>query len=120
MANIESIFTSDLDENSKRAKSIFGKLLISLRKNDYIKLYSLMSGVSDTKFEDNVIKLVFSDNTSHEMVNNSSDIAVLSELVAQIDSTLKLQIESSGEKSFDEHKFTEYLKDEFGKILTIK
>lgn len=120
MANFESIFTSDLDENSKRAKSIFGKLLISLRKNDYMKLYSLMSGVSDTKYEDNAIKLVFSDNTAYEMVNNSSDIAVLSELVANIDSTLKLQIESSGEKSFDEHKFTEYLKDEFGKLLTIK
>lgn len=120
MADINSIFKSDLDENQKHARLLFGRLLISLRNNDYMKIYSLMSGVSDQKFDGSVLTLVFSDNNSYLMLNNSGDIEDINSLLDSIESGVKIKLESSNAKEFDEYKFEEYLKEEFGKILTIK
>lgn len=120
MADINSIFTSDLDENQKHARLIFGKLLLALRKNNYMKIYSLMSGVSDQEYINGVITLVFSDNNSYLMLNNNGDIADINTLLDGIESGTKVQLKCSAEKGFDEYQFEEYLKEEFGKILTIK
>ena len=120
MANFDEIFKSDLTEQDKLAKSIFGKLLILLRKNNHMKLYSLMNGVSDTKMQDNVIKLIFDDKIAYDMANNPNDLETLKSLLGDIDKGLSLKIENGQAKTFDEYKFVEYLKDEFGKILTIK
>lgn len=120
MADINSIFKSDLDENQKHARLLFGKLLISLRNNNYMKIYSLMSGVSEQKFAGNVLTLVFSDNNSYLMLNNNGDIEDINSLLDSIENGVKIKFESSNTKGFDEYKFEEYLKEEFGKILTIK
>ena len=120
MANFDEIFKSDLTEQDKLAKSIFGKLLILLRKNNHMKLYSLMNGVSDTKMQDNVIKLIFDDKIAYDMANNPNDLETLKSLLGDIDKGLSLKIENGQAKTFDEYKFVEYLKDEFGKILAIK
>lgn len=120
MADINSIFTSDLDENQKHAKLIFGKLLLALRKNDFMRVYSLMSGVSEQKYSGNVFTLIFSDNSSYIMLNNKGDIEDLNTLLGDIEKGLRVELQSSNEKSFDEYQFEEYLKGEFGKMLTIK
>lgn len=120
MADIDTIFKSKLSENEKRAKSIFGKLLLLLRKNNCMKMYSLMSGVSEQKYSDNVITLVFSDNSSYLLLNNKEDIADLNKYLNEIEEGLRVELQESGEKTFDEHQFEEYLKKEFGSIVTIK
>lgn len=120
MTDINSIFKSDLDEGQKHARSIFGKLLLSLRRNNYMKIYSLMSGVSGWEYENNVITLIFSDNNSYLMLNNNGDIEDINKLLNDIENNLKVQFKCNAEKTFDEYKFEEYLKEEFGKIVTIK
>lgn len=120
MADINSIFTSNLNEDEKRAKSIFGKLLLALRKNDYMRIYSLMSGVADQKYCGNVIKLIFSDNNSYLMLNNKGDIEDMNRLLNDIENGLHVELVSLNEKTFDEYQFEEYLKNEFGKMVTIK
>lgn len=120
MANIDAIFKSDLSENEKHAKSIFGKLLLLLRRNNFVRIYSLMSSVSAQNYADNVITLIFSDNSSYLMLNNKEDIANINKLLGEIEEGLSVELKTSGEKTFDEYKFEEYLKAEFGKIVTIK
>lgn len=120
MADLNTIFTSNLDENQKHAKLLFGKLLVSLRKNNYMKMYSLMPGVSDQKYDGHVLTLVFSDKNSYVMLNNAGDIADMDTLMNEIESGVKIALECDEQKVFDEYQFEEYLKSEFGKILTIK
>ena len=120
MADIDSIFTSNLDNSEKHARSLFGKLLISLRKNDFMKIYSLMNGVIDEKYEDNVLKLVFSDKNSYDMLNNTEDISTINKLLNEIENAVSVSLEFSENKTFDGYQFEEFLKSEFGKILTIK
>lgn len=120
MADIDSIFTSNLDNSEKHARSLFGKLLIVLRKNDYMKIYSLMSNVIDEKYNDNVLKLVFSDKNSCDMLNNTEDISTINKLLNEIENGLNVSMEFVENKTFDEYQFEEFLKNEFGKILTIK
>lgn len=121
MASLDDIFTSsNLDENKKKAQMIFGRVLINLRKSNKIKLYSMLGGVSDKNIEDNVLKLVFSDNTAYDMLNNTTDITTLKEIVKSIDSTLDIQLVGGEKEVFDLHAFENFLKEEFGKMLTIK
>ena len=65
MANLDGIFEkSTLSESKKKSKMIFGRLLINLRKQGHIKLYSLLGGVEDTDIENNKLQLLFKDKTS--------------------------------------------------------
>ena len=120
MTNIDTIFKSELTENEKLAKSYFGKLLIELKKNNDLKIYSLMGGVSDTKLIDNVLKLVFSDKSAYDLLNNENDANRINLILKSINENVKAELVLSSSKTFDEHQFTEYLKNEFNKILTIK
>lgn len=120
MADINSIFTSNLDDSEKRAKSLFGKLLIALRKNNFMKIYSLMNNVIDEKYVDNVLKIIFSDKNSCIMLNNVDDISTINKLLNDIENGLNVSLEFEETKSFDEYQFEDFLKNEFGKILTIK
>lgn len=121
MKSFDDIFTaSNLDQNKKRAQMIFGRLLINLRKNNHIKMYSMLGGVVDTNIVDNVIKITLSDKTSYDMLNNSNDIATLNDIVKGIDGSLDVEILCSEEEAFDIHSFKVYLAEEFGKMLTIK
>lgn len=121
MDNFDTIFSpSNLDENKKRAKMLFGRILINLRKQNHIKLYSLLESVVDTNIVDNVMEITLSDKISYEMLNNPSDIGVISTILSGLDSTLKLSLKCSGKSSFNGADFEKYLKNEFGKILTIK
>lgn len=120
MTDIDAIFKSNLNDSQKKARSIFGKLLISLRKNDYMKIYSLLGAVVDQNLKDNVITLVFSDNNSYLMLNNSGDIGDINLLLNNIQDGLKVELKCASEKNFDEYQFEQFLKEEFGKILTIK
>ena len=120
MADIDSIFTSNLDTSEKHARSLFGKLLISLRKNNFMKIYSLMNGVIDEKYEDNVLKLVFSDKNSCDMLNNTEDISTINNLLNEIENAVSVSLEFSENKTFDGYQVEEFLKGEVGRILTIK
>lgn len=121
MAGLDDIFVkSNLDENRKRAKMLFGRMLINLRKNNRIKLYSLLESVSDTVMQDNVIKITLSDKSSYDMINNSGDILVLKEVLNTIQRGLDIEIACDGKEEFDMFRFETFLKQEFGKLLTIK
>lgn len=121
MANLDDIFTSsNLDEGRKKAQMVFGRLLIALRKNNRIKLYSMLGSVSDKNIVDNVLKLTLSDNTAFDMLDNSSDINMLRDMIKAIDSNLDIELIGGEKDKFDIHTFENFLKDEFGRILTIK
>lgn len=121
MAGFDDIFVSShLDENRKKAQMVFGRLLINLRKGNKIKLYSMLGSVSDKNIVNNVLKLTLSDNTAYDMLNNATDLALLKEVVKGIDNTLDIEILGGDNNKFDMHTFENYLKEEFGKMLTIK
>ena len=121
MATLDEIFKkTDLSESKKQAKMLFGRLLISLRKTNHIKLYSLLESVGESDIIEDKLKLVMSDKTAFEMINNKTDLTVLNELVDGIKSGIKIELECNGVEPFDMFKFETKLKNEFGKLLTIK
>ena len=120
MANLDNIFTSDLDENKKRSKMLFGKLLLSMRKNNHIRLYSLMSEVLDTDLVDNALLLIIGDKSTYEMISNKADIETLNQELHMIENGVSIELKCEEKKKFDLYQFEEFLKREFGKILTIK
>ena len=121
MAGIDKIFEkSELSESQKKSKMIFGRLLISLRKQGAIKLYSLLGGVEQTDIRDGKIILSFKDKATYDMVNNQHDIDGINTILKTLDESLSLEIKSLEKTHLDEFKFVEFLKEEFGKILTIK
>lgn len=120
MNSFDEIFTSNLDENKKKSKMIFGKLLLNMRKNNHIRLYSLMSEVFDTDYRDNVLTLIIGDKSTFEMMNNRNDIDTINQELSSIDSAYTIDIRCEEQKKFDMYQFEEKLRKEFGKILTIK
>ena len=120
MANFDDIFTSNLDENKKKTKMIFGKLLLSMRKNNRLRLYSLMSEIYDTDFKDNTLVLIVGDKSNYEMMNNKTDIDTINGDLSNIEEGIKIEFKLVEKIKFDMFKFEERLKKEFGKILTIK
>lgn len=121
MAGLDDIFVkSNLDENVKKAKMFFGRMLINLRKNNRIKLYSLLESVSDTKLIDNVMQITLSDKTAYDMINNGDDINILRDALRTIQDGLDIEVLCDGKEEFDVYKFETFLKSEFGKLLTIK
>ena len=121
MAGLDDIFVkSNLDENVKKAKMFFGRMLINLRKNNRIKLYSLLESVSDTKLTNNVMQITLSDKTAYDMINNGDDINVLRDALRTIQEGLDIELICDGKEEFDIYKFETFLKSEFGKLLTIK
>jgi len=120
MANLDDIFVSNLDENKKKSKMLFGKLLLQMRKNNHIRLYSLMSEVFDSDYKDNTLILIIGDKSSYEMMNNKADIEIIQNELKEIDENLKFEFQLDEQVKFDSYQFKEFLKKEFGKILTIK
>lgn len=120
MASFDEIFTSDLDANKKKSKMLFGKLLLSMRKNNKLRLYSLMSEVFDTELNENTLTLVIGDKSNYEMMNNKTDLESISNELSTIQSGLQLELKCVEKVKFDMFQFEERLKREFGKILTIK
>jgi len=121
MGNLDEIFTkSNLDENKKKAKMLFGRILISLRKNNHIKLYSLLESVSESDIVEEELHIVLSDKTAFNMINNKGDLDVLQEILSTLQEGLKIKVSCNGKEPLDIYKFEARLKEEFGKILTIK
>ena len=120
MDSLDKIFTSNLDENKKKSKMIFGKLLLNMRRNNHIRLYSLMSEVIDTDLNNNALKLIIGEKSSFEMLSSKSDFETIENELKIIDSNLNLELKCEEQKKFDMYQFEEFLRKEFGKILTIK
>lgn len=121
MASLDSIFTkSNLEESKKKAKMLFGRLLINLRKTNHIKLYSLMESVEDSDLKDGVLSLILTDKTSFDMINNKSDIAVVNEILGTLQEGVTVSLSCTGKEPFDMFKFESRLEKEFGKLVTIK
>ena len=121
MATLDQIFTkSNLEESKKKAKMMFGKVLISLRKSNHIKLYSLLESVVDTDIVDDTLKLTMSDKVAYEMINNRTDLDVLNETIKSIQPEIVVELCCNGKEPLDLFKFESRLREEFGKLLTIK
>ena len=121
MATLDSIFQkSNLAESKREAKMLFGKMLISLRKNSHIKLYSMLESVNDMDIVDDVLKLTMSDRTAYEMIDNRDDIAILNQEVSSLREGTTVQLGCNGSRAFDVNQFETRLISEFGKTLTIK
>ena len=115
MASLDSIFQkSDLEESKRKAKMLFGKVLINLRKNNHIKLYAMLESVNETDLIDDVLKLTLSDKTAYEMINNKADIETLCITASSIQSNAKVEIICNGKDAFDMYKFESKLRQEFG------
>lgn len=121
MASIDTIFQrSNLEESKRQAKMLFGKMLISLRKNSHIKLYAMLESVNEMDIENDVLKLTLSDRTAFEMIDNKEDLAVLNKEVCVFRPNTTVELLCNGHRAFDIHQFKTRLINEFGKTLTIK
>ena len=59
MTNLDAIFTkNNLEESKKKAKMLFGRVLINLRKNNHIKLYALLESVVDSNIIDDANSII--------------------------------------------------------------
>ena len=120
MTNIDNIFTSTLTPSQKRAGVIFGKLLIKLRQDSKIRLKGLMDAVSDSDMQGNVILLTVSDRNSYEMLNNRTDMNTVNEVLASIEDGVTVSYKLVEKKTYNQYRFEQYLRETFGKIVTIK
>ena len=121
MASLDDIFTkSNLEESKKKAKMIFGRMLINLRKSNHIKLYSLLESVKETDIKEKTLQVMLGDKTAFDMINNQNDLIKLKETLNIIDASLNISVNCDGKEPFDMYKFESRLKEEFGKLLTIK
>lgn len=121
MDAFDKIFTkNNIDENQKKAKMYFGRMLIKLRSENHIKLYSLMESVTTTDLVGNVLKVNLADGGAYAMLSDPKDIATINEVLDGIERGLTLKLTTTGTKTLDVARFEEYLKQEFGKIVVIK
>lgn len=117
----DKIFTkSNSEESAKKGKMYFGRLLIKLRSENHIKLYSLMESVSSTVLEDNVLKITLSDGGAYAMLSGSKDLGVINDILSSIEEGLHVELSTTDKKTFNIAIFEEKLKQEFGKIVVIK
>lgn len=120
MTGFDKIFEkSNMSEEKKKSKKLFGRMLINLRNSNHIKLYALMEGVVDTDMNGQVVTLVFGDKTSYDMVNNVKDKEEINKILDSIEGGLSCKLECNAESAFDEYQFEQFLKNEFGKLLTV-
>jgi hypothetical protein len=121
MASIDTLFQkTNLEESKRQGKMLFGRMLISLRKSNHIKLYAMLESVEEMDIVDNVLKLTMTDRTSYEMINNKEDLLVLEREVCKLRENTKVELLCNGTKAFDIFDFENRLINEFGKKLTIK
>ena len=121
MASIDTLFKkTNLEESKREGKMLFGRMLISLRKNNHIKLYAMLESVQEMDIVDGVLKLTLSDRTAYEMINNKEDLSALEKAVSELREGTKIELLCNGTKAFDIFDFENRLINEFGKKLTIK
>jgi len=122
MAVLDNVFQkSNLEESQKKAKMLFGRILINLRKNDKFKLYSLLESVNVSDIVEGCLIITLSDKVSYEMLNNQHDISELLKVAQSINADItQVKIKCNGKDPFDKFKFETRLKEEFGRILVIK
>ena len=120
MTGFDKIFEkSNASEEKKKSKKLFGRLLINLRNSNHIKLYSLMEAVVDTDMQENIVTLTFDEKSSFDMVNNPKDIELINSILQSIEEGITCKLECNNKKVFDEYQFEQFLRKEFGKMLTI-
>lgn len=121
MASIDTLFQkTNLEESKREGKMLFGRMLISLRKSNHIKLYAMLESVEEMDLVDGTLKLTMSDRTAFEMINNKEDLLTLEQEVSSIKAGTKVELLCNGTKAFDIFGFENRLINEFGKKLTIK
>lgn len=121
MASIDTLFQkTNLEESKREGKMLFGRMLISLRKSNHIKLYAMLESVEEMDLVDGTLKLTMSDRTAFEMINNKEDLLALEQGVSSIKAGTKVELLCNGTKAFDIFEFENRLINEFGKKLTIK
>lgn len=121
MASIDTLFQkTNLEESKREGKMLFGRMLISLRKNNYIKLYAMLESVEEMDIAEGVLRLTMTDRTAYEMINNKEDLASLEKVVSSLRAETKVELLCNGTKAFDIFDFENRLINEFGKKLTIK
>lgn len=121
MASIDTLFQkTNLEESKREGKMLFGRMLISLRKSNHIKLYAMLESVEEMDLVDDTLKLTMSDRTAFEMINNKEDLLTLEQEVSSIKAGTKVELLCNGTKAFDIFAFENRLINEFGKKLTIK
>lgn len=121
MASIDTLFQkTNLEESKREGKMLFGRMLISLRKSNHIKLYAMLESVEEMDLVDGTLKLTMSDRTAFEMINNKEDLLALEQEVSSIKAGTKVELLCNGTKAFDIFDFENRLINEFGKKLTIK
>ena len=121
MASIDTLFQkTNLEESKREGKMLFGRMLISLRKNNHIKLYAMLESVEEMDMVNGVLKLTMSDRTAYEMINNKEDLLALEASASALRPDTKVELLCNGTKAFDVFDFENRLINEFGKKLTIK
>ena len=121
MASIDTLFQkTNLEESKREGKMLFGRMLISLRKNNHIKLYAMLESVEEMDIANGVLKLTMSDRTAYEMINNKEDLLALETSASALRPDTKVELLCNGTKAFDVFDFENRLINEFGKKLTIK
>ena len=121
MASIDTLFQkTNLEESKREGKMLFGRMLISLRKSNHIKLYAMLESVEEMDLVDGTLKLTMSDRTAFEMINNKEDLLALEQEVSSIKAGTTVELLCNGTKAFDIFGFENRLINEFGKKLTIK
>ena len=96
-------------------KTIFGKLLVNLRKMNEVMLISLLGENTDYKLKQNVLNLISCNETEYNTLIKQQNLKTLNLAIKEIDEQFSVNIEYK-EKQL-EKSVEEVLKEKFGKDI---
>lgn len=98
-------------------KTIFGKLLVTLRKMNELMLISLLGENTSYKLENNILKLVSCNEVEFNTLSKSGNLKTLNNAIKQIDESFSVTVEYVEKQH--EKTVEEILKEKFGNDIKI-
>ncbi len=98
-------------------KTIFGKLLVSLRKMNEVMLISLLGENTEYKLSGHTLKLVSNNEVEFNTLNKQQNIKTLNAAIKQIDEQFEVVVEYK--EKLHEKSVEEVLKEKFGNDIKI-
>lgn len=96
-------------------KTIFGKLLVSLRKLNEVMLISLLGENTDYKLEGNTLHLISTNEIEFNTLSKAGNIKTLNQAISGINENLRVEVEYKEKPQ--EKSVEEVLKEKFGKDI---
>lgn len=111
----EVVLLNPLDQPTE--KTLFGKLLVNLRKKNEVMLIALLGENTNFGLENNILTLTSNNEQEYKTLTKPQNIKILNDCMSEIKSGVTINVVLKQEKK--ELTVEEILKEKFGKDLKI-